>query len=114
MKKHTIADKCFIHTGETDGGRAVLSSIGCSDQVVFGFFIMGGGYYSDLFMRWYPEKEGLSPQLEVPNKSWAALTMMRDVIAELGDLNGQPISPKDFVTLLKEHGFTDKTMRVSR
>ena len=81
------------------------------DEVTFGLFSPEGGTSGEMSVRW--EKLGRSdvPKLRAFDDAWSALSTFTDVIAEMGEHDGEDMTPQEFVDLLLSCGFKDNTIR---
>ncbi len=118
VRVHTAAPKLgFVHLSEAWYGKTCLGNpCGYKDEIMFGLYHKDGSTQGEMAMRWIDinnafHDEKYIPRLEVFDDAWAVLTMIPNVLAELGNLNGQNITPKEFVQVLLDQGFTDMTPR---
>lgn len=80
------------------------------DDITFGYYDeQDGGTTGEMSMCWYELGGKVSPKLEVFDDAWSALSAFTDVIARMGELDNQNITPAQFAEELKALGFTDLT-----
>lgn len=81
------------------------------DEVTFGLFASDGGTYGEAKMRWYDLGGSQEPaaHLEVFQDAWKALMSFDDLLDKLGSLDDKNMTRDEFVALLEECGFTDRT-----
>ena len=77
--------------------------------VYFGIYSTGGGTTGEMAMEWVPLGMGTVLQLKAFDDSGKALSSFKDVIDALGCVDGKEISDADFVKILLDCGFTDRT-----
>ena len=80
---------------------------------MFGLYGIDGSTSGEMCVRWKELGGKIVPQLQVFDDGWSALASFPDLILELGDLDNQNITPKEFCALLKGLGFKDLTARVN-
>jgi len=76
-------------------------------DICFGLYSKGGGTVGELYMEWGGERN--IPILKSYNDSWAVLASIKDVIDALGKADDQNITEDDFVKILLNCGFVDRT-----
>lgn len=81
------------------------------DEVMFGLDSPGGGTSGEMSVRWKELGGNNVPKLEVFDDGWSALATFPDVIEEMGKMDNENITPKQFCSLLLSCGFHDKTPR---
>jgi hypothetical protein len=84
------------------------------DEVNLGMYDeTDGGTTGEMSMRWYKIREDAPPyaRLEVFNDGWRVLASWPDVVARLGTLDDQDITPLEFCAVLVELGFKDRTQK---
>ena len=115
MKDHKGCKRCFYHTTEAWYAKPLMRILdaGYTDEVMFGLFAPEGGTTGEMGIRWKELGGRIVPQLQVFDDGWSALSTFPDLILELGAIDNQNITPKDFCALLKSLGFKDLTPRVN-
>jgi hypothetical protein len=113
MKDHKGCRRGFHHLAEAWYDSPILRGSEYLDEVMFGLYGIGGGTSGEMCVRWKELGGKIVPQLQVFDDGWSALASFPDIILELGDLDNQNITPKDFCALLKGLGFKDLTARVN-
>ena len=101
----------FYHLSEAWYGPANLIGSKYTDEVNFGFFCPDGGTSGEMCMRWTELGGKNVPQIQCFNDGWSTLASFTDLIAELGKLDDENITPKKFSALLLRLGFKDLTPR---
>lgn len=81
------------------------------NEIMFGMYCPEGGTGGEMAMRWHVFGENSVPCLEAFDDSWHVLASFSDVTAELGKVDNQNISQKQFCELLNKLGFKDMTQR---
>jgi len=112
MNKHEGTQKGFIHFRSAWYADKVAQPMEVVDEVNFGYYAPDGDTTGEMVMAWHRlGPDDVSPRLEVFNDAWDALATFGDLIAALGKLDDQNITPAQFCDLLREHGFADLTQR---
>ncbi|MCC7449631.1 MAG: hypothetical protein IT324_19580 [Anaerolineae bacterium] len=112
MNKHEGMKKGFIHFRSAWYANKVALPMEEVDHVHFGYYAADGGTTGEMVMIWNRlGPDDITPRLAIFNDAWSVLATFSDVIAALGKLDDQPITPQQFCDLLLEHGFTDLTQR---
>ena len=75
----------------------------------FGIYSADGGTAGEMSMEWMNLCEKNVPQLQAFDDSWEVLAGFKDVIDALGRASGKEITDADFVKILLDCGFTDRT-----
>lgn len=79
-------------------------------EVSFGMYHKNGGTSGDMSMKWKNLYGKLCAKLSAFEDSWSVLSLFKDVIDKLGEVDGLLISEEDFVRILDECGFKDITI----
>lgn len=103
--------KGFYHLSEAWYAEANLRGSEEVDEVMLGYYSGSGGTAGELGVRWRVLAGNHVPQLQALDDSWAVLASMPELIQEMGKVNDENITPKDFCALLLRLGFTDMTPR---
>ena len=112
MKDHDGDIRGFYHLSEAWYGPANLSNSSTYvDEVNFGFFCPDGGTSGEICMKWQELGGKIAPRLECFDDGWSALASFTDLIAEMGELDDENPTPKEFCALLSRFGFKDLTPR---
>ena len=111
MKDHDGDFRGFYHLSEAWYGSANLQNSQYLDEVSFGSFFPDGGTSGEMIMRWEELGGKNVPQLQCFDDGWSTLSSFTDLIAELGKLDDDNITPKQFCELLTRLGFKDLTAR---
>lgn len=103
--------RAFYHLSRAWYGTACLKDRNVTDSVTFGLYHRDGGTTGEMSVEWIPLEAGKpdSPLLNVFSDAWAVLATFQDVIKELGQCNGQAITPEQFCAILIAAGFEDFT-----
>lgn len=111
MKDHTGDFKGFYHLSEAWYGSVNLQNSKYTDEVTFGFYYPDGGTSGEMGVRWQELGGKNVPELQCFEDAWHTLASFTDLIAELGKLDDENITPKEFCVLLMRLGFKDLTPR---
>mgnify|MGYP001390754306 FL=1 len=79
------------------------------NEVMFGLFYKDNGTSGEMAMKWQNLSEKDVPQLQVYNDAWSALATFKDVLDKLAEHDDEDITPEEFIAILKECGFKDRT-----
>lgn len=111
MSKHDDCIKGFHHLSRAWYGETNLkiAKIDIADEVCFGFFHPDGGTTGEMIMEFRHLGGRVVPHLSVWDDGWSALSQFCDVLAELGQVDNQNISPAQFCDILLKCGFKDLT-----
>ena len=110
MKDHTGDFLGFYHNAEAWHWPASKTRDEL-DSVNFGFYAPDGGTSGEMVMQWSELGGSHVPCLRVYDDAWSTLAHMSELIASLGELDNENVSPADFCALLLAHGFKDLTQR---
>lgn len=88
------------------------------EEILFGIYLTDedgtdDGTSGEMAMRWYRVASKPTPRLEAFDDSWDVLASFADVIEKLGEVDSKDITPQEFVNILVECGFQDRTAHVS-
>jgi hypothetical protein len=108
-KDHKDGIKGFYHLSKAWYGEANLRDSKYQDEITIGFFHPEGGTSGEFSVRWQELGGKSTPQLQVFNDGWSALSKMPELISKLGELDNMHISPIAFSGMLIEIGFKDLT-----
>lgn len=86
---------------------------GLEHEIVFGYYSDDGSCFGEMTMKWVDLESKLRsklvPQLQVFDDAWKILYEFSDLLKTLAKYDNKKISEKQFVKILKEHGFKDDT-----
>ena len=102
--------RCFYHLGDSWYAEENLRTTKYVDDITFGLYSTDGGTTGEMAVQWYNLRGNkLTPKLEVFNDSFHLISAFSDVMDALSKM--KEFTPHEFVELLKELGFEDKTQR---
>jgi hypothetical protein len=108
--------RCFTHTSRAYYGPSWLARSAHSDEVIFGHYHFtpeghDDGTTGEMTMTWEDlgGRHGPAARLNVYHDAWAVLAAMPDLIAALGKMENENITPEGFTALLLSLGFRDIT-----
>ena len=111
MKDHEGCIRGFILLSEAWYAHANLRGSDVIDEVSFGHYALEGGTTGEMSVRWSELGGKKVPKLECFDDGWHSLSTFTDLIAEMGNIDNENITPKDFCSLLTRLGFADMTPR---
>lgn len=104
----------FHHLSRSWYGASILADMeGVQDEITFGLMDPNGGTEGEMTMQWVDLGNRVVPKLTAFYDSWRVLAGFPDLIANLGEADGENISPEHFREMLKECGFTDLTKKIN-
>lgn len=110
--KHEGCSRAFIQYSKTwyAKERKTGRREAWEEEVMFGFYDVDGGTSGEMAMRWYILGGGEpTPRLEAYCDAWDVLFQISDVIARMAEWDDKSPQPEDFVQILLECGFADRT-----
>jgi hypothetical protein len=111
MRDHDGDIRGFYHLSEAWYGPANLPNENVVDEVTFGHFAPEGGTSGEMSIKWYDLGSKVYLCLECFDDAWSSLSTFTDLIVEIGKLDGEKPTPKEFCELLIRLGFKDLTPR---
>ena len=113
-KNHTNYVRGFSLLSAAYYGETILGmrSSEIVDEITIGFYSPDGGTSGEFCVEWAMLGGAEVPQLRAYEDSWWALAGFSDVLAMMGAVDGQCITPEDFCELLLSRGVVDRTQRI--
>ena len=78
---------------------------GGQDEIMFALHSPGGGVTGEIAMKWIPLAGRMVPQLQSFDDSWQVLSCFTDLLDKLSDVDGENITPDEFIKILESLGF---------
>lgn len=76
-----------------------------AEEVMFALHSPGGGVTGEIAMRWTRLSGRMVPQPQSFDDSWRVLSCFTDLIDKLADVDGENITPDEFIDILESLGF---------
>ena len=112
MRDHEGCKREFVIESEAWYYGANPFRDGVTEAINLGLSGEDGGTSGEMFVRWHNLGGSNAARLESFYDSWSALWQFRDVVEAMAELDdGDGPTPQEFAELLKDHGFTDATLR---
>lgn len=104
MKDHDGCRRAFVWSA-----RAWYHRPGDRPEINFGMYADEGGTSGEMTMEWIELNGRQVPRLRAFDDSWSALATFGDLLQNLGQVDDENITQKQFVEMLLSCGFEDQT-----
>jgi len=104
MKNHEGCIRGYHRTSKSYYAKSVNRM-----EINFGMFHKHGGTSGEMNIEWVELDGKLCAKLKCFEDGWSALSLFKDLIRKMGEVDSELIQEEDFAKMLDECGFEDMT-----
>ena len=104
MNRHEGGKRCYIRSS-----KAWYNNVVEEIEIMVGIYYDEGGTSGEFRFRWTEIGNKLVPKLVCYDDSWNALSLFRDLLDKMAEIDDENITEPEFSKILDELGIFDKT-----